>query len=228
MFNYLWTNIVVTTELSCQHIHCFLSLKNQCTKKKTYLNFQIPLFPGKQFCKLCIFDLRNPSVRALLRLVTRGVGDNYFPPQQSKALYIALFAEYDIKMAEGVDDRVSTQRYTSSLAKRARASILVLWCLCFSISTASIVSIILVYNSEAWNMFEQNSFKESSPSVPSHQDRNDFAYEHWAADSALQETVVDCIVGTQDQHKVPYIHNQCNNQDVWFLCSNAVLQTHWN
>ena len=72
MFNYLWTNIVVTTELSCQHIHCFLSLKNQCTKKKTYLNFQIPLFPGKQFCKLCVCDLRNPSVRAFLRLVTRG------------------------------------------------------------------------------------------------------------------------------------------------------------
>ena len=68
-----------TSVVSCYHrtglstsFSLFRKPKNQCMKKKTYLNFQIPLFPGKQFCKLRIFDLRNPSVRALLRLVTRG------------------------------------------------------------------------------------------------------------------------------------------------------------
>ena len=160
-------------------------------KKKTYLNFQIPLFPGKQFCKICVCDLQNHLVRALLRLVTMG---KLFSTTTVKGSVYCTICRVWHKNGRGGGWQSQTQRYTSSLAKRARASILVLWCLCFCISTASIVSIILVCNSEAWNMFEKNSFKESSPSVPSHQDRNDFAYEHWAADSALQETVVDCIV----------------------------------
>ena len=73
MFNYLCTHICCyhRTGLSTS-FSLFRKPKNQCMKKKTYLNFQIPLFPGKQFCKLCVCDLRNPSVRALLRLVTRG------------------------------------------------------------------------------------------------------------------------------------------------------------
>ena len=73
MFNYLCIRIYCyhRTGLSTS-FSLFRKPKNQCMKKKTYLNFQIPLFPGKQFCKLRIFDLRNPSVRALLRLVTRG------------------------------------------------------------------------------------------------------------------------------------------------------------
>ena len=72
MFNYLWTNICCyhRTELSTYSL--FLKPKTQCTEKKTYLNFQIPLFPGKQFCKICVCDLQNRLVRALLRLVTMG------------------------------------------------------------------------------------------------------------------------------------------------------------
>lgn len=50
--------------------------------EKTYLNFQIPLFSGKWFCKLRVRDLWNASVRALLRYVAGG--ENYAPPPTQK------------------------------------------------------------------------------------------------------------------------------------------------
>ena len=129
--------------------------------------------------------------------------ENYFPPQQWKAPYTPS-AEFDIKMAEGVGDRIGRQRYTSSLDKHARASILVLWCLCFSISTASIVSIILVCNSEAWNMLSKILLKNHH--LLYHLTRIEMIL-HTNTGQLTLPCKKQLWTTLSDQHKVPYFHN---------------------